>query len=108
VGGHLTALRRTRVGPFALEHARTLAELEADPALSLGLDEAVATAFPRRDLDTARAADIAHGRSLPAVGAAGVHGVFGPDGRVLALVRDAGEGAAARARPVVVLAPAAT
>ena len=28
VGGHLTALRRTRVGPFTLEHARTLEELE--------------------------------------------------------------------------------
>lgn len=27
VGGHLTALRRTRVGPFTLEHARTLEEL---------------------------------------------------------------------------------
>ena len=29
VGGHLTALRRTRVGPFTLEHARTLPELAA-------------------------------------------------------------------------------
>ncbi len=31
VGGHLTALRRTRVGPFRLEHARTLPELEEAP-----------------------------------------------------------------------------
>ena len=102
VGGHLTALRRTRVGPFTLEHARTLEQLEADPTLSLPLDAAVAVAFPRRDLDTAAAADVRHGRPLPAAGLPGVHGAFAPDGRVLALLRDDAD----RARPVVVLAPA--
>ncbi len=102
VGGHLTALRRTRVGPFTLAHARSLAQLEADPGLSLPLDEAVAVAFPRRDADPAEAADLAHGRPLRPAGVAGVQGVFGPDGHVLALVRDRD----GRARPVVVLAPA--
>ena len=104
VGGHLTALRRTRVGPFALQHARTLAELEHDPALSLSLDAAVAVAFPRRELDAVLAADIAHGRPLPAVGLSGTYGVFAPDGRALALVAERGN----RARPLVVLAPAST
>jgi tRNA pseudouridine55 synthase len=102
VGGHLTALRRTRVGPFTLAQARTLAELEADPGLSLPLDEAVAVAFPRRDADPAEAADVAHGRPLPAAGVDGIQGVFDPDGHVLALVRDRD----GHARPVVVLAPA--
>ena len=102
VGGHLTALRRTRVGPFTLAHARTLDGLAAAPGLSLGLDEAVAVAFPRRDLDEAQAADISHGRSLPVAGLGGTYGVFAPDGRVLALVSER-DGAA---RPVVVLAPA--
>lgn len=102
VGGHLTALRRTRVGPFTLAHARTLEELEAVPGLSLDLDAAVAVAFPRRDLDAAEAADISHGRPLPRAGVTGTYGVFGPDGRVLALVGER-DGAA---RPVVVLAPA--
>ncbi len=32
VGGHLTALRRTRVGPFGLDRASTLEELEVGPA----------------------------------------------------------------------------
>jgi tRNA pseudouridine55 synthase len=100
VGGHLTALRRT--GPFTLDHARSLEQLDADPTLSLPLDAAVAVAFPRRDLDDGAAADVRHGRSLPAAGLPGVHGVFAPDGRVLALMRDAGD----RSRPVVVLAPA--
>jgi tRNA pseudouridine55 synthase len=102
VGGHLTALRRTRVGPFTLAHARTLEALGTAPSLSLTLDEAVAVAFPRRDADPAEAADLAHGRPLPPAGVEGVQGVFGPNGHVLALVRDRD----GRARPVVVLAPA--
>ncbi len=104
VGGHLTALRRTRVGPFTLEHARTLEALEADPGLSLPLDDAVGVAFPRRDLDPTLAADISHGRPLPAGGYEGTYGVFAPDGRALALVADRGP----QARPLVVLAPANT
>ena len=104
VGGHLTALRRTRVGPFTLEHARTLAALEEDPALTLPLDDAVGIAFPRRDLDAALAADISHGRPLPASGVPGTYGVFAPDGRALALVAERGS----TARPVVVLSPAST
>jgi tRNA pseudouridine55 synthase len=37
VGGHLTALRRTRVGPFTLDQARALERLAAEPSLSLTL-----------------------------------------------------------------------
>jgi tRNA pseudouridine55 synthase len=102
VGGHLAALRRTRVGPFTLEHAGTLAALEQEPMLTLSLDDAVGVAFPRRDLDAGLAADISHGRPLPAAGVPGTYGVFAPDGRALALVAERG----AQARPVVVLAPA--
>src|SRR4051794_28712731 len=109
VGGHLTALRRTRVGPFTLEHARDLATLGAEAdgeagraSLSLDLDAAVDTAFPRREVDAAGVDDLAHGRSLPAGGTAGTTGVFGPDGHVVGLVAD-DQG---RARPVLVLAPA--
>ena len=50
VGGHLTALRRTRVGRFGLDEARTLDELAEQPRLSYTLDEACLLAFPRRDL----------------------------------------------------------
>lgn len=109
VGGHLTALRRTRVGPFGLDAARELAALqeEADgPAgrasLSLDLDAATATAFPRRDVDAAGADDLAHGRPLPPTGTTGSTAVFGPDGHVVGLVADD----RGRARPVLVLAPA--
>jgi tRNA pseudouridine55 synthase len=109
VGGHLTALRRTRVGPFTLEHARTIDELVAEtngPAgrasLSLDLDAATGTAFPRLDVDDATATDLSHGRPLPARGQPGTVAVFGPDGHVVGLVADD----RGRARPVLVLAPA--
>ncbi|MER7436384.1 tRNA pseudouridine(55) synthase TruB [Pseudonocardia alni] len=100
--GHLTALRRTRVGPFTLEHARTVEQLAEDPGLSLDLAAAVATAFPRVDLDASAATDVRFGKSLPAAGIEGTYGVFAPDGAALALMADRGRDA----RPVVVLAPA--
>lgn len=100
--GHLTALRRTRVGPFTLEHARTVEQLAEDPVLSLDLAAAVATAFPRVDLDASAATDVRFGKSLPAAGIEGTYGVFAPDGAALALMADRGRDA----RPVVVLAPA--
>jgi tRNA pseudouridine55 synthase len=50
----------------------------------------------------ALATDLAHGRPIPAAGVAGTYGVFAPDGRVLALVREHDE----LARAAVVLAPA--
>jgi tRNA pseudouridine55 synthase len=102
VGGHLTALRRTRVGPFDLDGACTLAQLEATPRLSLTLDEAVAAAFPRRDVDAAAAKDLAHGRPLPPEGRTGTYGVFDPDGHALGLVTEHD----GKARPVLVLRPA--
>ncbi|SFM74776.1 tRNA pseudouridine synthase B [Pseudonocardia ammonioxydans] len=102
VGGHLTALRRTRVGPFTLEHARTVEELAASPGLSLDLAAAVATAFPRVDVDATAATDVRIGRSLSPAGITGTYGVFGPDGAALALMADRGRSA----RPVVVLDPA--
>ncbi|WP_240746665.1 tRNA pseudouridine(55) synthase TruB [Cryptosporangium phraense] len=88
-GGHLTALRRTRVGPFTIAEARTLEQLaEAEEPVTLDLDAAVATAFPRRDVDEGEATVLGHGGRLPTTGLTGVYGVFGPDGRVVALVRE--------------------
>jgi tRNA pseudouridine55 synthase len=102
VGGHLTALRRTQVGPFGLRVARTLDQLAESPELSLDLDASVAMAFPRRDVSGREALTVAHGGRLSAGGLAGTYGVFDPDGHVIALARDEGRGA----NPLVVLAPA--
>ena len=103
VGGHLTALRRTRGGSV---HARArphpggagngARRCRSRSTRRCRWRSPAATPTP------AEAADLAHGRPLPPAGVEGVQGVFAPDGHVLALVRDRD----GRARPVVVLAPA--
>jgi tRNA pseudouridine55 synthase len=102
VGGHLTALRRTRVGQFGLEQARTLDVLAEEPRLSYSLDEACLQSFPRRDLSAEEAEDTRHGRALPSAGIDGVYAATAPDGRVLALLQDQQN----RTKSVVVLRPA--
>ncbi|MEU6738362.1 tRNA pseudouridine(55) synthase TruB [Streptosporangium sandarakinum] len=89
-GGHLTFLRRTRVGPYDLAAARTIEQLAADCVI-MPMAEAVAAAFPRRDVTAEEAAVVGHGGRLPALGAGeGPIGVFGPDGTLLALVEERG------------------
>jgi tRNA pseudouridine55 synthase len=95
VGGHLTALRRTAVGPFELAQAHTLEQL-ADELTLLPMAEAARTAFPSLDLGDSDAADVRFGRrirvGLPAPGPVAL---FAPDGEFLALYEQAGEDAKA-------------
>ncbi|MFR9726946.1 tRNA pseudouridine(55) synthase TruB [Streptomyces sp. MS19] len=85
-GGHLTALRRTRVGPYSLGAARTLDELRAELTV-LPLGEAAAAAFPRWDVDERQARLLGNGARLgtPAL-PPGPVAVFGPAGRFIALI----------------------
>lgn len=102
VGGHLTALRRTRVGTFELDQAARLEDLAERPRLSYTLDEACLLAFPRRDLTAEETEDTRHGRPLKVAGIEGVYAATAVDGRVIALLRDD----AIRTKSVVVLRPA--
>jgi tRNA pseudouridine55 synthase len=102
VGGHLTALRRTRVGGFGLDEARTLDELDGAPRLSYSIDEACLLGFPRRALTAQEAESASHGRSVEPAGIGGVYAATAPDGRVIALLSDDGD----RTRSVVVIRPA--
>jgi tRNA pseudouridine55 synthase len=103
VGGHLTALRRTRVGPFTIAMAQSLDVLAAleDP-VTLPLAAAVRAAFLVRDIDEDEARELSFGRALPGRGVAGLYGAFAPDGSVVALLRES----AGTARPVLVFAAA--
>jgi tRNA pseudouridine55 synthase len=89
VGGHLTALRRTAVGPYSLDQARTLGQL-VEHLEMVPLDQAVAMGFPRVDVEADDARRFVHGIRLPACGLVGPVGVFGPDGELLALAEDRG------------------
>jgi tRNA pseudouridine55 synthase len=102
VGGHLTALRRTRVGRYGLDEARTLEALSENASLSYTLDEACLIGFPRRDLTPDEVVSVGHGRPLSAAGIDGTYAATGPDGRVMALLSDEGAGT----RSVTVLRPA--
>jgi len=87
VGGHLTALRRTAVGPFDLSSAHSLDDLADDFAL-LPIAEVARATFPGVDLDEERAADVRVGRALDLTLPPGEHAVFAPDGEFLALYAD--------------------
>jgi tRNA pseudouridine55 synthase len=102
VGGHLTALRRTRVGRFGLDQARILDDLAETPRLSYSLDEACLQSFPRRDLSADEAECTRHGRTLDPAGIEGVYAATASNGQVIALLKDEPK----RTKSVVVLRPA--
>ncbi|QJW37092.1 tRNA pseudouridine(55) synthase TruB [Cellulosimicrobium protaetiae] len=111
VGGHLTALRRTRVGGYGLDVASTLEELEAqadrDGVLAtLPLAAAARATFPVRDLTPQEATALSYGQWIPATGTPGTTAAVSPEGELVALVEDTRRGGADLAKPVLVLAPA--
>ncbi|MDX3458860.1 tRNA pseudouridine(55) synthase TruB [Streptomyces sp. ME02-8801-2C] len=90
VGGHLTALRRTRVGPYKLDGARTLDQLQQELTV-MPIGEAATAAFPRWNVDERRARLLTNGVRLEMpeeYAGVGAVAVFDPAGRFLALVEE--------------------
>jgi tRNA pseudouridine55 synthase len=98
VGGHLTSLRRTRVGPFRLEDAHRLDDLPSplSPAL-LPLGQAARRFLPERVLDAEEAARVRHGVPPLPTGTPGPVALLGDDGGLLAVAEDSGPRADLRA-----------
>jgi len=93
VGGHLTALRRTRVGCFHLDQARALEDLEETFDVT-DMATAAAAAFPSVTLTAADANAVRYGRPIELGMAwtrsdapAPAHALFAVDGQLLALAR---------------------
>jgi tRNA pseudouridine55 synthase len=85
VGGHLTALRRTAVGPFGLDQAHTLEQL-AEELVVMPIADAARAGFPSYELDEGQATDVRFGRKLPLLfDVKGPVAMFAPDGEFLAL-----------------------
>jgi len=119
VGGHLTALRRTRVGALDVNDAVTLEELaarvEAGAVVDLvPLDAAAAAILPALPVTPAQAGTLGFGKVLPGVGdALGAPRTrddhtadavaLDPTGAAIAVVRRSGNDV----RPVIVFRPAA-
>ena len=101
-GGHLTRLRRTRVGPFTFSDPYLSPNgLEAEPGWRvplLGLAEVARRCFPVVELDPGEAVDVRHGRPLARTVPGPVSAVLA-EGELLALYRPQDE----RAVPVAVL-----
>jgi len=93
-GAHLVRLRRTAIGPFRVEDAHPAGVGEPLPI------ERAIEHLPSVHLDTEEARAASHGRLLGPAGIDGPYAVFGPDGALKGIYRDAG----ASARPQVVLA----
>jgi tRNA pseudouridine55 synthase len=109
VGGHLTALRRTQVGPYTLDQAHTLEQL-AEELDVLEMSRAARALMPNRELSDEETTEISFGRRIAAGVAAGTPdaatpekpaAAFAPDGTLVALLADAGS----YAKPVLVFAP---
>jgi tRNA pseudouridine55 synthase len=109
--GHLTALRRTRVGGHTLEQASTLeameAQADADGTLAtIPMAQAAAAHLPVRELTGEEARDLSFGRWIAPSARQGTVAAVAPDGTLVALLEDTRRQGQALAKPVLVLAPA--
>jgi tRNA pseudouridine55 synthase len=108
VGGHLTALRRTRVGAFTLTSAHRLDDLasvaspEEVPVTPLA--EAARAQFPVRELLDGEVTAVGYGQRVPSAlpGRTEPVAAFAHDGRLVALLDES----RTLARSLVVFAPA--
>lgn len=85
VGGHLTALRRTRIGPFSVQDATPL-----DDQLAEHLETPAAAArqlFPVVELDDNQSVDLGHGKRVPLPPQpSSPVAAIAPDGRLVGLL----------------------
>ena len=112
--GHLTALRRTRVGGLTLEHAHTLEELsairesggEADALPMTPLAEAARAALTTREISAAEARSLGFGQRIPSEspGRPDPVAALDPEGELIAVLDES----RTTARAHVVFAPASS
>ena len=99
VGGHLTALRRTRIGPFSVTGAATLEDL--DPVSQLLTPTSVAAElFPVFNATPQNVVDLVHGKRIDLAAFAGETrpiAAVSPEGRLVGLLTMTGE----RAKPLI-------
>jgi len=91
VGGHLTALRRTRIGGFGIDTAATLEALAeraeaGEPLGALTMGDAAARLMPTRTATEAEAKALSYGKPLDAAGIDGRYAVLGEAGDLLAVM----------------------
>ena len=102
VGGHLSALRRTRVGAFDLAQSISLAQLKDGQFTPLSLVSLAAQTFPVRNLALDEVLELSFGRALSANPSNEIFAGISGDNRLIALLANRDE----RAKPITVFAAA--
>jgi tRNA pseudouridine55 synthase len=102
VGGHLSALRRTRVAGFTLDSAVSFEDLKAQKFTALGLADVARVTFTVRELTLEEVQELSFGRPLGENGHTQIAAGMSPDNRLIALLKDQG----AKAKPIAVFAAA--
>ena len=102
VGGHLSALRRTRVAGFGLAGAVSLAALKAGKFSTLDLSEVARATFPVRDISLDERLELSFGRTLTPNSTEGIHAGISSSNELIALLSNVD----GKAKPIAVFAAA--
>jgi tRNA pseudouridine55 synthase len=102
VGGHLSALRRTRVAGFGLDGALSLAALKSGEFSTLDLSDVARATFPVRDISLDEKLELSFGRTLTPNAAEGIYAGISSANELIALLSNVD----GKAKPIAVFAAA--
>jgi tRNA pseudouridine55 synthase len=103
VGGHLTALRRTKIGSYLIEQAQNLDGLTAEALSVLPIEQAATQQFKVRELSDQEVIDLRHGKRLKVVSETETEptAAIAADGSLVAMLTKSGNAV----KSLVVFAP---
>ena len=102
VGGHLSALRRTRVAGFPISQAISFEDLKSQTFASLELAAVARTTFQVRELGLDEVQELSFGRPLLSNQSEQIFAALSPDNRLIALLKNE----SGKAKPIAVFAAA--
>jgi tRNA pseudouridine55 synthase len=102
VGGHLCALRRTRVAGFAISQAITFEDLKTQSFTPLELSDVARATFAVRELALDEVLELSFGRPLQSNSTEDIFAALSPDNRLIALLKNE----SGKAKPIAVFAAA--
>jgi tRNA pseudouridine55 synthase len=102
VGGHLSALRRTRVAGFTTSGSASIADLKSAEFSTLDLADVARATFPVREIALDEKLELSFGRTLAANPADGIYAGISPANELIALLSNVD----GKAKPIAVFAAA--
>jgi tRNA pseudouridine55 synthase len=102
VGGHLSALRRTRVAGFGIDNAVSLAALKSGEFSTLELADVARSTFPVREISLEEKLELSFGRTLAPNASEGIYAGLSTANELIALLTNVD----GKAKPIAVFAAA--